>query len=75
VAAPVLILSYGLIRLTDPDPDHGPGAVWTAGHLALAAAMLLFTVVLAGLLALVRPDAGRAGRLSAGAPPTRGRPP
>ncbi|MFD8985475.1 hypothetical protein [Streptomyces sp. NPDC059564] len=63
--APALILSYGAIRLTDP--DHGPGPVWTAGHLALAAAMLLFTVVFAGLLALARPDSGRAGRLSAGA--------
>lgn len=65
VTAPLLILAYGAIRLTDP--DHGPGPVWTTGHLALTAAMLLFVPVFARLGALARPDAGPAGRLSAGA--------
>ncbi|WP_285521265.1 hypothetical protein [Streptomyces lavendulae] len=64
VTAPLLILAYGVIRLTDP--DHGPGPVWTTGHLALTAAMLLFVPVFARLWALARQDAGRAGRLSAG---------
>ncbi|MFE9214799.1 hypothetical protein ACFYN3_00470 [Streptomyces lavendulae] len=45
VTAPLLILAYGVIRLTDP--DHGPGPVWTTGHLALTAAMLLFVPVFA----------------------------
>ncbi|MFE3761555.1 hypothetical protein ACFXPI_07295 [Streptomyces sp. NPDC059104] len=65
VAAPLLILAYGAIRLTDP--DHGPGPVWTTGHLALTVAMLSFVPVFARLWALARPEAGRAGRLSAGA--------
>ncbi|WP_345200591.1 hypothetical protein [Streptomyces lavendulae] len=65
VTAPLLILAYGVIRLTDP--DHGPGPVWTTGHLALTAAMLLFVPVFARLWALARQDAGRAGRIGAGA--------
>ncbi|GLX34067.1 hypothetical protein Sros01_01400 [Streptomyces roseochromogenus] len=65
MTAPLLILAYGVIRLTAP--DHGPGPVWTTGHLALTAAMLLFVPVFARLWALARQDAGRAGRIGAGA--------
>ncbi|WP_404960233.1 hypothetical protein [Streptomyces sp. 147326] len=33
LAAPLCMLAYGIIRLSDP--DHGPGPAWTAGHIAL----------------------------------------
>ncbi|MEW1635237.1 hypothetical protein AB0469_14270 [Streptomyces sp. NPDC093801] len=62
-AAPLCLLVYGVVRLADP--DHGPGAAWTAGHLALAAGVALFGVVFLGLRRLAVP-AGRVGRVGAG---------
>lgn len=50
VAAPALIVGYGLVRLIDGiDGSHGPGPAWTIGHLMFGFAMLLFPVVLVNL--------------------------
>lgn len=47
IAAPVFMLTYGLIRLLT---DHrGPGVGWTVGHLAFLIALFLFGLVLLGL--------------------------
>jgi hypothetical protein len=47
VAAPLLTVAYGLFRLADGlDGTHGPGFLWTAGHLAFLAALFLFVPVL-----------------------------
>jgi hypothetical protein len=47
VAAPALTVAYGLLRLADGiDGEHGPGFLWTAGHLAFVAALLLFVHVM-----------------------------
>ncbi|MFI7353564.1 hypothetical protein ACIBTP_06405 [Streptomyces avidinii] len=64
VAAPLCMLAYGVIRLSDP--DHGPGPAWTAGHIALLAAVLQFAVILPALRRLTGPARG-AARLGAGA--------
>ncbi|MFI7424467.1 hypothetical protein [Nonomuraea sp. NPDC049684] len=46
VAAPLLVLSYGVIRIVDGlDGSRGPGLAWTAGHLAFLAALALFVVI------------------------------
>lgn len=46
VAAPLLVLSYGLIRILDGlDGSRGPGLAWTTGHLAFLAALVLFIVI------------------------------
>ncbi|KAA2255651.1 hypothetical protein F0L68_28055 [Solihabitans fulvus] len=64
VAAPLCMVTYGVIRLTDP--SHGPGIAWTAGHLALVVGAALFGVVFLGLHRLAAPTS-TAGRLSFGA--------
>ncbi|MEV7446112.1 hypothetical protein AB0O22_34070 [Streptomyces sp. NPDC091204] len=64
IAAPLCMLAYGLIRLSDP--DHGPGPAWTAGHIALLAGVSLFAVVFPTLRRMAGPTT-RAGRLSASA--------
>ena len=47
IAAPGLTVVYGLVRLLDGlDGAHGPGFLWTAGHLAFLAALILFVNVL-----------------------------
>ncbi|MEU1388812.1 MULTISPECIES: hypothetical protein [unclassified Nonomuraea] len=46
VAAPLLVLSYGVIRIVDGfDGSRGPGPAWTTGHLAFLAALALFIVI------------------------------
>ncbi|MFF0869165.1 hypothetical protein ACFYUV_45930 [Nonomuraea sp. NPDC003560] len=46
VAAPLLVLSYGVFRIVDGlDGSRGPGLAWTAGHLAFLAALALFIVI------------------------------
>ncbi|MEU8102172.1 hypothetical protein AB0C18_00420 [Nonomuraea muscovyensis] len=46
VAAPLLILAYGLIRIADGfDGERGPGLAWTTGHLAFLAALVLFVPI------------------------------
>ncbi|MFE5805790.1 hypothetical protein [Streptomyces sp. NPDC056491] len=64
VTAPLCMLVYGLIRLSDP--DHGPGAAWTAGHIALLAGVLQFALILPALHRMTGPARG-AGRLGAAA--------
>ncbi|MFJ7585790.1 hypothetical protein ACIQZO_00010 [Streptomyces sp. NPDC097617] len=65
VTAPLCMLAYGLIRLSDP--GHGPGPAWTTGHIALLAGVLQFAVILPALHRLTGPGAPAPARLSAGA--------
>ncbi|NRQ37276.1 hypothetical protein HII36_36375 [Nonomuraea sp. NN258] len=45
VAAPLLVLAYGVLRLLDGlDGSRGPGFAWTAGHLAFMGALVLFAM-------------------------------
>ncbi|TDC76159.1 hypothetical protein, partial [Streptomyces hainanensis] len=47
VAAPLLVVAYGLIRLLDGlDGERGPGLAWTTGHLAFLVALFLFLPLL-----------------------------
>ncbi|MFG2328983.1 hypothetical protein ACGFMM_05100 [Streptomyces sp. NPDC048604] len=62
IAAPLCMLAYGAIRLSDP--EHGPGPAWTISHIAMIAGVLLFAPVFLGLLRMSEPTAG-AARLSA----------
>jgi hypothetical protein len=46
IAAPLLVLAYGVIRILDGlDGSRGPGLAWTTGHLAFMAALVLFVPV------------------------------
>ncbi|WP_326826671.1 hypothetical protein [Streptosporangium sp. NBC_01756] len=46
VAAPLLVLTYGVIRIFDGlDGSRGPGLAWTSGHLAFIAALAFFVPV------------------------------
>ncbi|MEV4242633.1 hypothetical protein ACWDOR_21020 [Streptosporangium canum] len=46
VAAPLLVLAYGVIRILDGlDGSRGPGLAWTTGHLAFIAALALFVPI------------------------------
>ncbi|XVU21849.1 hypothetical protein ACQPZJ_31865 [Actinoplanes sp. CA-054009] len=46
VVAPLLMLSYGLLRWVDGwDGDRGNGPAWDVGHVAFFAAMVLFAVL------------------------------
>ncbi|WP_157248501.1 hypothetical protein [Nonomuraea typhae] len=59
VAAPALLLAYGLIRLIDGlDGVHGPGWAWTAGHLAFLGSSVLFGVLFWHLVRLAVPYGG-----------------
>ncbi|MEW1660632.1 hypothetical protein [Streptomyces sp. NPDC093707] len=62
IAAPLCMLVYGAIRLSDP--THGPNLAWISGHIAMTAGVLLFGVIFLGLLRLSEPATG-APRLSA----------
>ncbi|MFJ5680755.1 hypothetical protein [Streptomyces sp. NPDC093097] len=62
IAAPLCMLVYGAIRLSDP--THGPNLAWISGHIAMIAGVLLFGVIFLGLLWLSEPATG-APRLSA----------
>ncbi|GAB3967414.1 hypothetical protein V1634_11385 [Plantactinospora veratri] len=54
VAAPVLLLLYGLLRLVDGlDGDHGPGLAWDIGHTMFFVAFLLLGVVTVSLRGMV----------------------
>lgn len=63
VSAPLCMLAYGMVRLSDP--DHGPGPAWTAGHVLLLAGVVQFALILPALHRLTGPARG-AGRLGAG---------
>jgi hypothetical protein len=57
VAAPVLLLCYGLLRWVDGrDGQHGPGLAWNVGHTLFFAAFVLLGV----LVAAIRPVVVRA---------------
>ena len=59
LAAPLLLLAYGLARLIDGrDGVHGPGPAWTIGHLLFLAGLLSYAAVLVGLYRIA---AGRGG--------------
>jgi hypothetical protein len=46
IAAPLLTLTYGVIRILDGlDGYRGPGLAWTTGHLAFLGAMALFVSI------------------------------
>ncbi|MFC6018772.1 hypothetical protein ACFP2T_21490 [Plantactinospora solaniradicis] len=73
IAAPVLVMGYGIIRLVDGlDGVRGPGPAWTIGHLAFIGALAAFISVfwqmrrLAGgrVLATVSAMAGTLGALA-----------
>ncbi|MEW9550055.1 hypothetical protein [Nonomuraea sp. NPDC050783] len=70
LAAPLLVLSYGVIRILDGlDGSRGPGLAWTTGHLAFMAALILFVPIFwrmrrmagGGALATVSATAGTVG--------------
>ena len=46
IAAPVLVMGYGIVRLVDGlDGVRGPGPAWTIGHLAFLGALIAFISV------------------------------
>ncbi|XVV09046.1 hypothetical protein ACQP2X_29900 [Actinoplanes sp. CA-131856] len=54
VAAPLLMLCYGLLRWVDGwDSDRGNGPAWDVGHVAFFAAMVLFAVLAVQMRGLV----------------------
>ncbi|GAA2735203.1 hypothetical protein [Streptomyces nogalater] len=64
---PLLLLSYGVLRLIDGmDGHHGPGLAWNVGHLCFLAAFLLLGALVRELRALV-PTATARRRTAAGA--------
>ncbi|MFF5447192.1 hypothetical protein [Streptomyces sp. NPDC012888] len=66
VAAPVLIVVYGSVRLL-VDGAKEPGTAWAAGHFAFLFAVLLFGVACEGLRRTVAASGGPARRRMAGA--------
>jgi hypothetical protein len=66
LAAPVLLLLYGVLRLIDGlDGDHGPGLAWNLGHALFFVAFVLLGVLTAGMWQLV-PTATMGKRIVAG---------
>ena len=58
VAAPVLLLLYGILRLIDGRDGHrGPGLAWNLGHAMFFLAFVLFGILTVGLRQLVAPTA------------------
>ena len=58
LAAPTLLLVYGLLRLVDGlDGDHGPGLAWNLGHASFLVGFVLLGVLIAGMRRLVPPAA------------------
>ena len=46
IAAPLLVLAYGVLRIVDGlDGVRGPGVAWTVGHLAFLGALTLFVPI------------------------------
>ncbi|MFC7529958.1 hypothetical protein [Actinoplanes sp. GCM10030250] len=66
VGAPILMLTYGLLRLVDGFDGHrGPGLAWNIGHLAFFAAMVLFGFLAVRLTRLVPRGARRVASVAA----------
>ncbi|MGK5738552.1 hypothetical protein [Micromonospora sp. URMC 103] len=60
VAAPVLLLLYGIFRLADGlDGDHGPGWAWNTGHSLFLVSIVLFAGLAVGLRRVLLSDAPR----------------
>jgi hypothetical protein len=58
IAAPVLMLVYGVVRIIDGfDGERGPGPAWTIGHLVFIVAMVMFLLVFRHLHRLAGRDA------------------
>ncbi len=58
LAAPVLLMSYGLLRLVDGlDGVHGPGLAWNLGHALFLVGFVLLGVLTVGMRRLVPPVA------------------
>ncbi|MEU4739581.1 hypothetical protein AB0G02_03820 [Actinosynnema sp. NPDC023658] len=58
VAAPLLVLTYGVARVVDGfDGERGPGPAWTIGHLAFVAALVLFIRIFQRMRGLIGPRA------------------
>jgi hypothetical protein len=54
LAAPTLLLLYGLLRLIDGlDGDHGPGLAWNLGHTLFLIGFVLLGVLAVGMRQLV----------------------
>lgn len=65
VAAPALLLLYGVLRLLDGlDGTHGPGLAWNLGHAAFLMSFVLFGVLLVEIRRLV-PEVPRGQRVAA----------
>lgn len=65
VAAPAMVLAYGVVRLIDGrDGVHGPGLAWTVGHSLFLVGLVLFGAVLVGLRRMV-PAGARPRRIVA----------
>jgi hypothetical protein len=53
IAAPLLLLAYGVIRILDGlDGVRGPGLAWTTGHLAFVLGMVLFVPIFRAMRSL-----------------------
>lgn len=58
LAAPLLVLAYGVFRIIDGfDGERGPGPAWTIGHLAFLAALALFVGIFGQLRDMIGPRA------------------
>lgn len=58
LAAPLLVLVYGVVRIVDGlDGERGPGPAWTIGHLAFLAALALFIGIFRQLRGMIGPRA------------------
>lgn len=57
VAAPVLLIVYGSVRLLAPGSKE-PGAAWTTGHLAFLAGVLFFGAACEGLRRMAAASGG-----------------
>jgi hypothetical protein len=61
VAAPLCMLTYGVVRLVGRmDGTYGPGVDWQIAHLANLAGLVLLVFLVFGIRRLLAPGAGRA---------------
>ncbi|BCJ46157.1 hypothetical protein GCM10010168_51060 [Actinoplanes ianthinogenes] len=66
--APALLLTYGILRFLDGlDGDRGNGPLWTVGHLAFFAGMVLFGVLTVAVRNTFPADRRRVATVATGA--------
>ncbi|GAA4601512.1 hypothetical protein BJY16_003909 [Actinoplanes octamycinicus] len=66
--APALLLTYGILRFFDGlDGDRGNGPLWTIGHLAFFAGMVLFAVLTVAVRNTFPADRRRIATVATGA--------